>query len=89
MQNTSSRRVARIKLGTAVKSVEKKTMTRSGSLLRMRAAVLPKTVPQISATTMAEMPRRAEMGKDSPIMAEISRPFFSDTPKSPCSTPFM
>ena len=89
MQNTSSSSVASTKLGTAVNSVEKNTMIRSGSLLRIRAAMLPKTVPSSSATTMAITPSLAEMGKDSPMMEEISRPFFSETPKSPWRMPFI
>ena len=88
MENTSSSRVASTKLGAAVISVEKKMMIRSGSLLRVRAAVQPNTVPPSSATTMADRPSLADRGKDSPMMAAISRPFFSDTPKSPLSSSF-
>ena len=42
-----------------------------------------------SATIIAMMPSRAEMGKDSPMIAAISRPFLSDTPKSPWRMPFI
>ena len=48
--------MARTKLGTAVNRVEKKIMILSGSLLRIRAAVLPKTTPQTSATSIAVTP---------------------------------
>ena len=89
MQNTRSRSVANTKLGTAVKSVEKKTMSRSGHLLRMSAARLPNTVPHTSATPIAMRPSFAEIGKDSEMISLMSRPFFSDTPKSPCRRFFM
>ena len=76
--NTSKRSVASTKLGTAVKSVEKKTMILSGNLLRVSAAILPKIVPIISAIITAVSPSRQEIGKESPIIAEISRPFFRE-----------
>ena len=87
--NKSSNSVARTKLGTAVSSVVKKTMILSGSLFLIRAAMLPKIVPSMRATIMADMPSLADMGKDSPMIEEISLPFLSDTPKSPCSIPFI
>ena len=89
MQNTSSKSVASTKLGTAVKSVEKNTMMRSGSRLRIKAAKLPKIVPHTSATAIAMRPSFAEIGNDSEMISVILRPFLSDTPKSPCSSPFM
>ena len=72
-----------MKLGTAVNSVEKNTMILSGSLFLMMAAVLPSTIPSVRAKNMAVRPSLAEIGKDSAIMSLISRPFLSETPKSP------
>ena len=70
MQNTSSSSVASTKLGTAVNRVEKNTMIRSGSLLRIRAAMLPKTVPSSSATTNA---LNARYGLDRPLPEQFIR----------------
>ena len=83
MLKISSRKVARIKLGIEVSSVVRKIIMRSGSLFRIRAAILPSTVPVTSATAIAIRPSLQEMGKDSAKIAEISRPFFRLTPKSP------
>ena len=87
--NTSRSSVASTKLGTAVNNVEKKTIILSGSLFRISAAMLPNTVPSTSAMITAVSPSLQEIGKDSPIMADISLPFFRETPKSPWSIPFI
>lgn len=89
MANTSRSSVASTKLGTAVKSVEKKTMIRSGSLLRISAAIDPKITPHTSATAMAIRPSFAEIGNESLKISVILRPFFSETPKSPLRTFFI
>jgi hypothetical protein len=82
-QKISSRKVARIKLGTDTKKVVKKTIILSGSLFRASAAHVPSSSPGIIAHTAASPPSFAEIAKDSPITVEISRPVFSDMPKSP------
>ena len=43
-------------------------MTRSGHLLRIRAATLPNMVPHTRAMAMARRPTLQDMGKDSAIM---------------------
>jgi hypothetical protein len=83
MQNTSKSSVARIKLGTAVNSVEKNIMILSGNLLRISAAILPNIVPKNKATPTDIRPSLADIGKDSAITSDILRPFFNETPKSP------
>ena len=58
-------------------------ISRSGSLFLVRAARLPKTRPSTRATMIAIPPSFAEIGNDSPMMVEISRPVLVEIPMSP------
>ena len=55
----------------------------SAAALTENAAKLPKIIPNVRAKAMAIRPSLADIGNDSAMMSLISRPFLSDTPKSP------
>ncbi|MPN16765.1 hypothetical protein SDC9_164111 [bioreactor metagenome] len=84
-QNTSSRIVAKTNEGTETNSVVKKIINRSGHLLRVSAAIEPSITPTATAAAAAMPPSLAEMAKLVQIVVAISRPVFSEMPKSPCS----
>ena len=75
--------------GIDVISVTKNTITRSGHLFRISAAIEPSTTPNTIAVSAAKSPSFAEIGKLSPMISEIGRSVLRLTPKSPCSTPAM
>ena len=83
IQKTSIRNVANTKDGIAVKSVVKNTMIRSIRPLRYRAAKDPRIIPKNTASTAAERPSLADTLKHDMSVPPMSRPVFSETPKSP------
>ena len=60
-------------------------ISRSGQRLRHSAATEPRISPSTTAQKAAIPPSFAETANFSLMIWEISRPVFSDTPKSPCS----
>ena len=72
-----------MKLGTDTNSVVKKMISRSGQRFRQSAAVEPSRSPSTMAQTAAMPPSLADTENFSRMIWEMSRPVFSEMPKSP------
>ena len=72
-----------MKLGTDTNSVVRNMISRSGQRLRQSAAMEPRINPSTTAKAAAMPPSFAEVENFSEMIWEISRPVFSEMPKSP------
>ena len=77
-----------MKLGTDTNSVVRKMISLSGQRLRHSAATEPRISPSTMAQPAAMPPTLAETVNFSPMICDISRPVFSEMPKSPCNRLF-
>ena len=76
-----------MKDGIETKAVVMTIITRSMTLLRLRAAIAPSTTPQMSEAKAAMTPSLAEVFKPSVITSMTWRPLcLSEGPKSKCRT---